>query len=155
LVRIKYKVDRAPVWGQFYASISGPTYEQPIFNNAFFAYFSTKISRRFADIIRRNGAAFDCHLSIDKKSLSCRYIPNNGFFWIRIRYMIAVINWSLWRNNITTMEQSCNCGDLCERWDSGPCLDCASRYYREDESSEKIDIASSFNRLMEETFGIS
>lgn len=75
-------------------------------------------------------------------------MPNDPFFWIKIKYMITVLRGASWGGFKT--KPSCNCGEIWKHWDR-PCVSCPMLYYRD---REGYDIASSFNRLMEEIFGI-
>lgn len=147
MVRIKYTVSHTPGWGNFHASLSGSIGEYSKFNPAVFAYFCKRISIRYADFINMDIVMFKCFLSVDGQRLSCNFIPNNELFWNRVRYMIALINGSMeW---YVEMHPSCNCGDMWKHW-NGRCLNCYSRYCKDEEE----DVSRSFNRLMDETFGI-
>lgn len=144
-IKYEVKVDDTG-YGTFYARIVGSNTERARFNDAAIAHFMEKIRRRYL-AANVSDTRYSIHTEDDKRTIKCEYIPYvQGYFWRKIRYMIAIFNGMSW--NDSGKKLCVDCGDLWKHWGTR-CLGCADIITN---NPGVPDIATEFNNLIEEAF---
>lgn len=148
MVRIKYHVIENHKWGHLHATISTDYPEKTRFSPELFALFCSKIRRRYGNHDCED-YEYGCYINIDENTISCMNIPySEEYFWIRVKYIISVINTLLWNSLITTR---CDCGNIWTHWEK-KCMNCATIHGTD--LSEEPGVSESFNQLMEDAFQV-
>jgi len=157
LVLVEYSVFTNPLIsrGHFYSKIADDN-DDNYFTIALYNRFRNRSLERFSAERRQYeiGSTFNFDIKSSQRMMSCTNIPynsdvNDKNFWMIIKYLSSIITNSDWAD---AHNMRCVYNEhFCDKF-AAYCLKCNSvRFVKE---NVKYTIEGSFNKLMEETFGI-